>query len=161
MDDVYIVYNVYNVYIAPILPLYIFTCPSNNLRWLCRKLVYLCTKPSCRISIAFLIYFLKLFCMVSILIFLSTWFSTNLWGCIVHYMKLVLLLLKQSQAKSFCLWSCFMLHTLITSNFGKKIFRSNLKLTLLRNLFTLPCSLYFSLFLASPDELFLLWDLPD
>lgn len=38
----------------------------------------------------------------------------------------------------------------------KKIFRSNLKLTLLRNLFILPCSLYFSLFLASPDELFLL-----
>lgn len=87
------------VYIAPILPLYIFTCPSNNLRWLWGKLAYLCTELCCRISIAFLIYFSKLFCMVSVLIFLSTWFSANLWGCIVHYMKLVLLLLKQTQAE--------------------------------------------------------------
>lgn len=150
-----------NIYIAPILAFCIFTCHSSNPRSLCRKPAYLCTELCCRISLAFLIYFPKLFCMVSVFILFSMWFSANLWGCLVHHMKLVLLLSEHTQVKSFCLWNCFMLHALIMSNFWRKISWNNLKLSLQSNLFNLPCSLNFSPFLASPDELFLVWDLAD
>lgn len=133
----------HNLYIAPILPFYIFICHSSNLRWLWKKLAYLCTELCCRISLTFLTYFSKLFCIVSVLIFLSTWFSANLWGFHVHYMKRVLLLSEQTQAKSFCSWNCFMLHTLIMSNFWRKISWNNVKLPLQSNLFTLPVVLIF------------------
>lgn len=81
-------------HVASVLPFYVFTYHNNNLRWLWRKLAYITTDLHCRINLVFLIYFPKLSCMVSVLIFLSTWFSAwfSLWGCLVRYVKLVLLL---------------------------------------------------------------------